>query len=109
MPFEIFSGKQDKFYFRLKARNGETILQSEAYNAKASVQGGVQSVIKHAKGDANFERKVAKNGEHYFSLKASNGQSLGRSEMYKSKAGMENGVASVQKNATDDAVVKDLT
>lgn len=109
MPFEIFPGKQDKFYFRLKARNGETILQSEAYAAKAGAENGIQSVIKNASDDSNFERKVAKNGQHYFSLKATNGQSIGRSEMYTSKSGMENGIASVQRNASADAVIKDLT
>ena len=110
MPFEIFkSDKSGKFYFRLKAGNGEIILQSEAYEQKAGVQNGVNSVINHAQEDSNFERKVAKDGQDYFVLKASNGQVIGKSEMYKSKAGMENGIASVKKNASTGSVVKDLT
>lgn len=100
MAFEIFqSEKSSKYYFRLKAGNGEIILASEAYEAKAGAENGVQSVITHAKDDANFERKVAKDGQDYFVLKASNGQVIGKSEMYKSKQGMENGIASVKKNA----------
>lgn len=110
MPFEIFkSDKSGKLYFRLKAGNGEIILQSEAYEQKAGVQNGVNSVINHAQEDSNFERKVAKDGQDYFVLKASNGQIIGKSEMYKSKAGMENGIASVKKNASTSSVVKDLT
>ena len=43
--------------------------------------------------DARFERKVAKNGEPYFVLKAANGQIIGQSETYSGEAAMENGVA----------------
>lgn len=42
-------------------------------------------------------------GEFRFRLKASNGQSILASEGYKDKAGCKNGIASVQKNAGDDA------
>lgn len=108
MPFEIFqSEKTSKFYFRLKARNGEIILASEAYDSKQGAQNGINSVMKNVDGD-NFERKVAKDGRDYFVLKAANGATIGRSEMYKSKSGMENGIKSVMKNASE-GVVKDLT
>ena len=46
-----------------------------------------------------FEIKVAKNGEYVFNLKAANGQVILTSQMYKSKASCENGIASVKKNA----------
>lgn len=49
-----------------------------------------------------FELKKAKDGQFYFSLKASNGQNILASEMYKSKDAAENGIASVKKNAPDD-------
>ena len=41
----------------------------------------------------------------YFVLKASNGQEVGRSQMYASAATMENGIASVNKNAAEAALV----
>ena len=50
-----------------------------------------------------FELKEAKDGEFYFHLKASNGQIILSSEMYKQKSSAENGIASVKKNAPDDA------
>ena len=50
-----------------------------------------------------FELKVAKNGKYYFSLLAGNGQNILQSEMYESKSAAENGIASVKKNAPDDA------
>ncbi|MHB1331321.1 MAG: YegP family protein [Sulfuriferula sp.] len=34
--------------------------------------------------DSRFERKEAKNGKHYFNLKAANHQIIGTSQMYES-------------------------
>ena len=100
--FKLFkSDKNGEYYFNLKAGNHETILQSEGYKAKASAENGIESVKTNSQSDERFERKVAKNGQYYFSLNATNGQSIGRSEMYTTKAAMENGIASVAKNAPD--------
>ena len=44
-----------------------------------------------------------RNGEFQFNLKASNGQVILTSEGYKDRAGCDNGIASVKKNAPDDA------
>ena len=100
MGFNIFqSEKNNQYYFNLKAGNGEIILQSEGYENQSGAENGVQSVITHAQDEANFERRVAKDGQDYFVLKASNGLIIGKSEMYKSKAGMENDIPSVMNNA----------
>ena len=50
-----------------------------------------------------FELKTAKSGQFHFSLLASNGQVILQSEMYESKTNAQNGIASIQKNAADDA------
>ncbi len=47
-----------------------------------------------------FELKKSKNDKFFFNLLASNGQIILTSEMYESKASAQNGIASVQKNAT---------
>lgn len=109
MAFEVFKNDSGKFYFNLKASNGQVILSSQGYAAKSGAMNGVQSVINHAGDDGNFERKEAKDGSVFFTLKASNGQVIGKSQMYKAASGMENGIASVKKNATADAAVKDLS
>jgi uncharacterized protein YegP (UPF0339 family) len=49
-----------------------------------------------------FELKESKNGKYFFNLLAGNGQVIISSEMYESKSAAENGIASVQKNASDD-------
>lgn len=104
--FEINTGKSGKFSFKLKAQNGQVILSSETYDSRKGAEGGVASVKKNAGNDARFERKTAKDGSAYFVLKASNGEVIGKSEMYKSKASMESGIKSVRNNA-EWAEIKD--
>jgi len=41
---EIFKGKNDKFYFRIKAANGETLAISEGYETKQNCEKGIESV-----------------------------------------------------------------
>ncbi|MBY6137450.1 YegP family protein [Leisingera sp. XS_AS12] len=50
-----------------------------------------------------FELYRDKAGEYRFRLKAGNGENILGSEGYKQKASAENGIASVRKNAVDDA------
>jgi hypothetical protein len=97
--FEIYTDKKGEFRFRLKAANGQIILVSEGYKAKASCINGIESVRKNSQLDDKFERLESKNGKPYFNLKATNGQVIGTSEMYEATSGMENGIASVKKNA----------
>lgn len=103
--FEIKMGKTGKFRFNLKASNGQIILTSEAYDTRSSATKGITSVKKNAQNDKRFERKTAKDGSSYFVLKAANGEPIGKSEMYKTTKAMENGIASVGKNAPDAPVV----
>ena len=46
--FEVYKDKAGEFRFRLKAGNGEIILASEGYKAKASCLNGIASVGKNA-------------------------------------------------------------
>ncbi len=103
--FVIKSGRTGKFRFNLKASNGQVILTSEAYESRSAATKGITSVRKNSQNEKRFERKTAKDGSAYFVLKAANGEPIGKSEMYKTKASMENGIASVGKNAPDAPVV----
>ena len=49
-----------------------------------------------------FQVKTGKDNQFYFNLTAKNGQVILSSEGYTSKAGCENGIASVKKNALED-------
>ena len=51
--FEMYQDKAGEFRFRLKARNGQIIVVSEGYTAKAGCLNGIESVKKNA-GDAEI-------------------------------------------------------
>lgn len=104
--FEIYTDNGGEFRFRLVASNGQNILASEGYKTKASCLNGIESVKKNAQDANKFERVQSKSGKEYFNLKSSNGQVVGTSQMYTSSSGMENGVASVMKNAPDAEIAE---
>lgn len=56
--FEAKSAANGKFYFVLKATNGQVIGQSQMYASAANRDAGIQSVIKHAP-DAKLEDGTA--------------------------------------------------
>ena len=103
--FVIEAGKNGKIRFNLRAGNHQVILSSETYDTKASAQNGIESVRKNSTDDSRYERKTAKDGSAYFVLKARNGETIGKSEMYTSTSGMENGIKSVAANAPTAKVV----
>jgi uncharacterized protein YegP (UPF0339 family) len=106
--FELYKDKAGEYRFRLKAANGQIILASEGYKAKASVTNGIESVRKNALNDEHYERKPTKSGQHMFNLMATNGQVIGTSEQYTTIAARDNGIESVKKNAPD-ATLDDQT
>ena len=106
--------------FDLKATNGDVILTSEVYTAKASCLNGVESVKKNApvaavedqtqegfetQKNPKFEIYTDKAGEFRFRLKARNGEIIGTSEGYKAMKSCLNGIESVRKNAADSQTV----
>ena len=53
----IYKDKADEFRFRLKSANGQTLLASEGYQAKASAQNGIRSVQENSADPARFASK----------------------------------------------------
>lgn len=104
--YVLKKSKNGKFFFNLQAANGQAILSSEMYEAKPSAVNGIESVRKNGSVEARFDKLTAKDGSPYFTLKATNGQIIGQSEMYTTAAARDNGIASVMKNAAE-AVLDD--
>jgi len=102
--FVLSTTSDGQYIFNLRAGNGETILTSERYQGKDGALNGIASVKTNAPLDDRYERRIASNGAPYFVLKAANQQEIGRSEMYSSASAMENGIASVKKNAPEAAL-----
>jgi uncharacterized protein len=106
--FTIFKGADYQYYFNLIAGNNEKILGSEGYPQKQSCKDGIASVKTHAPYDKYYERKVAVNGQYYFVLKASNGQTIGKSQMYGTAQSRDYGIEAVKREAPN-APIEDLT
>ena len=66
----------------------------------------VRHALFQSQNDNLFDRLTAKNGKSHFTLKSTNGQVIGSSQMYASESGMENGITSVQNNAPGAEIVE---
>jgi len=108
--------------FDLKATNGQIVLSSEVYTSAAACRNGVESIIKNAPSakvenqtepgfetltHPKFEMYKDKAGEFRFRLKARNGEIIGVSEGYTSKASCLNGIESVKKNSAEAEIVEE--
>ena len=94
----------EQFMFNLRAANGEVILTSERYKAKASALKGIESVKANASDDHRYDRRASTADEPYFVLKAANGEVIGKSEMYSSSQARDKGIASVKANGPTASV-----
>ena len=102
--YELSSNDKGQYSFVLKAGNAETILRSEQYETKAAAENGIASVQKNSPLAERFDSKDSSDGRFYFNLKAGNHQVIGTSQMYKTTAGRDNGIASVQTNGPSATV-----
>jgi uncharacterized protein YegP (UPF0339 family) len=105
--FVIKHDSNGQYHFNLKAGNGEPILTSEQYTTKAACNKGIDSVKANAKDDSKYDRKTATNGKYYFILKAGNGEPIGKSQMYETTSGRNNGIESVKTNAPNAPVIEE--
>ncbi len=105
--FQVFkSSANSQYYYRLKAKNGENILNGEGYTTKQNCLAAIASVKQNAPIDSRYERKDSSAG-YTFNLKAANGEIVGRSEVYTTGASRESGIAAVKRDAPN-APTEDL-
>jgi uncharacterized protein YegP (UPF0339 family) len=105
--FVVGSSKGGGNHFNLKATNGQIILTSLMHPSLVECNSAIEAVRANCADDSMFERKISTNNKHYFNLTAADGQIIGKSEMYESSAGMENGITSVKKNGLSPVVVEE--
>jgi len=94
--FETFKGADKKTYFRLRAENGQIVLQSQGYSSKSGAEGGIDSVSENGLDASRYEIFEGVNGQHTFRLKAANGKVIARGEMYVSKSNANRGADRVR-------------
>ena len=93
--FEVFRGLDGKSYFHLRAKNGEIVLQSEGYSSRAKATAGVKSVQANGVLASRYTVLPAVDGRFYFLVKAANGQTIARSQLYATKSNADRGVETV--------------
>jgi uncharacterized protein YegP (UPF0339 family) len=106
--FEIYKDKAGEFRFRLKSSNGQTVLTSEGYKAKAGAKNGIRSVQDNAGSEDRFDKTTTPSGGFRFNMTANNRQVIGQSQTYKSAAARDKGVQAVAR-AANGAAIDDLS
>jgi hypothetical protein len=102
--YELKKSGASGYMFNLKAGNHEVILTSEVYTSKEGAKNGIASVQTNSPKDDRYERKTAKDGSAYFVLTATNGQTIGKSEMYSSASARDKGIESVKTNGASGTI-----
>jgi uncharacterized protein YegP (UPF0339 family) len=93
--FAAFKGIDGQYYFNLRAKNGEIVLQSEGYASKQMAVKGIASVRANGASDSMFSVFGAADGTFAFHLQATNGQVIGSSEIYFSKSNADRTVKEI--------------
>jgi uncharacterized protein YegP (UPF0339 family) len=93
---EIASGAAGQFHYNLHAKNGEVVLSSQTYSTEAAAWNGAFSAQDVAEGAGSFTVKVATDGRFYFTATAANGEVVGVSQMYTTKASAQAGITAVE-------------
>lgn len=112
--FTTFKADDAKYYFYLRAKNGQIVLQSDAYSTKSAATKGITSVKTNGVDASNFVIDGGGAGQHAFRLLAANKQVIGRSQMYVSKSGAIHGASATREilrdltgeGAADDATIQ---
>lgn len=92
--FQFFRGADSKYYFHVRAANGEIVLQSQGYTSSTGSKSGASSVANNGGTVARYSVLQAADGKFYFVLKATNGQVIARGETYETKYNAERAVES---------------
>jgi uncharacterized protein YegP (UPF0339 family) len=106
--FELKAAAGDEFMWNLKGDDNEVLLTSELYKKHDGALNGIASTKRNASDAKRFELMMAKDGRFYFLLKAANGQTIGKSGMFKTRADCESGIKAMMTNGPL-AAFKDLT
>lgn len=84
--FDVFEGRDRRFYFNLHAKNGAIVLTSQAYQTEASALNGAFSVAENGVDPEAYDLREAANGGYYFNLHAANHQIIGTSQVYSTRS-----------------------
>lgn len=93
---EVEQGASGKFHFNFFARNGQIVVSSEAYSSEAAAFNGALAVQTEGAYDSAYTIKENASGGFYFTVTALNGEVIGVSQQYTTRAGAAGGVAALK-------------
>jgi uncharacterized protein len=97
--FQLIEGHDGGFMFGLRAGNHETILESRLFWSRQAALDGVDQLRAAAADPERFVRCESEPGKYHFELRDTSGRMLARGPACASRASLNAGVASVQRNA----------
>ncbi|MGE0545993.1 MAG: DUF1508 domain-containing protein [Kofleriaceae bacterium] len=93
---DVLQGESGKFRFNVYARNGQIVLSSESYTTEAAAFNGAFAVQAEGQNAASYNVLTSANGSYYFTLSALNGQVIGVSQQYATKAAANSAISSLK-------------
>ena len=93
---EVLVGASGQFRFNVYAKNGKIILSSEQYTTEAAAYNGAFAVQTEGQNASAYTLNTNSAGGFYFTVKAQNGEIVGVSQQYTTKAAAESSMASLQ-------------
>jgi uncharacterized protein YegP (UPF0339 family) len=93
---EVLVGETGKFRFNVHAKNGQIVLSSEQYTTEAAAFNGAFAVQAEGQSADNYSVKENASGGFYFTLTAQNGQIIGVSQQYTTRASATSAITSLK-------------
>ena len=101
--FELYQNEDSKLYFfHYNDSDGRAFLYSRGFKTISQRKSRIASVIKNASLEGRYER-IEDNGQHYFILKARNGQEIARSRRFASLAALNASIDYIRGDAPSHA------
>jgi uncharacterized protein len=101
--YQLIEGHDGGFMFALRAGNHETVLESRVYWSRQAALDAVQMARECSEDPENFFKLESADGNHFFELRDTQGKLLARGPTRKTRAALNAGIASVQRNAGAEA------
>lgn len=89
MPFEVYENQSRRTFWRLKADNGEIVLESGSCVDSMDASNSILSVVQAVGFENRVQRRKDPSGKDYFNILDSNSLVLATSPSYSSLSGME--------------------
>jgi uncharacterized protein YegP (UPF0339 family) len=89
---QVFESAAGAFRFNVYAANGQIVLTSESYTTEAAALNGAFSVVEVGTSKSKYEIRTSTGGSYYFVVKGANGEIVGTSQMYTTRASADRAI-----------------